>query len=305
MSMQDLFQALQMFQNGVKEAAATSAVNDAAAQMQQIKTQITDEAEQRRALQDLSNQTALRLTGAGASGTHIQSAFNAIAPQNFGSAEQLQLEGQLSGNQFYQDQASQIIGQRQQGRKDEARQDFLFKAALMDKEFNNALRLKAMEFTKKTPDLKPEELQFQTNVDMGIDLLDQLESAVSKEGTWESRFGDNDVAAKLDAIPYQVAITYAKVVDPASVAREGEVAAAQKYLIELGLTASKDKVLKQITNMRQTFKQYQRTRAKVQEQNGIPTRVGQPVPKIEVQTMKDGTKVKGFWRPDGLFEQVD
>jgi len=117
--MQDLLAALQMFKQGVQEAATASAINDAHAQVQQIRTGIQDEAQQRQAFQNLSNDVALRLTGVGANGQQIQSAFQAIAPQNFGSAEQLQLEGQLSGNKFYQQQASDIIGQRNQARKDE------------------------------------------------------------------------------------------------------------------------------------------------------------------------------------------
>jgi hypothetical protein len=49
-------------------------------------------------------------------------------------------------------------------------------------------------------------------------------------------FGNAEAVAKLKSLPYQIAIAYAKIVDPASVAREGEVAAAQKYLIPSGWT---------------------------------------------------------------------
>lgn len=116
--MQDLLAALQMFKQGVQEAATASAINDAHAQVQQIRTGIQDEAQQRQAFQNLSNDVALRLTGVGANGQQIQSAFQAIAPQNFGSAEQLQLEGMLSGNKQYQQQAESIIGQRDKKQKD-------------------------------------------------------------------------------------------------------------------------------------------------------------------------------------------
>lgn len=112
--MDDLFKAMQMFQQGVKDFATTRAVNDANQQMYQINTQLKDEGEKRVALQQLGNQLALQLTGVGADAAKVAQAFNAVTPQNFGSAEQLQLEGQLSGNKFYQQQASKIIGEREQ-----------------------------------------------------------------------------------------------------------------------------------------------------------------------------------------------
>lgn len=114
MAINDLFQALQMFQQGVQQAATTSAVNDANNMVQQINQAQMEEGKKRQALQQLGNELALRLVGTGANGTQIQAAFNAVNPQNFGSAEQLQLEGQLSGNQYYQQAAQNIIGGREQ-----------------------------------------------------------------------------------------------------------------------------------------------------------------------------------------------
>lgn len=110
--MQDLFKALEMFKSGVQEAATASALSDAQQQVNQIRVGIQDQGQQRQAFQQLSNDLAMRLTGVGANASQVQSAFSAIAPQNFGSAEQLQLEGQLSGNQYYQEQAGNIIGER-------------------------------------------------------------------------------------------------------------------------------------------------------------------------------------------------
>lgn len=54
----------------------------------------------------------------------------------------------------------------------------------------------------------------------------------------------------MDGIIYNMAVDYAKLVDPESVAREGEVAAAQKYMLPFrnkgGLTTRNDTALKQI-----------------------------------------------------------
>ncbi len=58
----------------------------------------------------------------------------------------------------------------------------------------------------------------------------------SKAGNWESRFGNPDAVSVLERNPYLLAIAMAKVLDPGSVAREGEVAAAKKFLLPMGLT---------------------------------------------------------------------
>ena len=60
-------------------------------------------------------------------------------------------------------------------------------------------------------------------------------------GTFE--IASSEGSAKLGQLPYQMAIAYAKTVDPSSVAREGEVAAAQKYLIPLGAGTRNDTAL--------------------------------------------------------------
>jgi hypothetical protein len=112
-NMQDLFTALQMFSSGMQQAATTKAVDEASIQMQDINKNIQDEAQKRVQLQDLGNQLALRLTGTGANAAQVEQAFKAVAPTNFGSVEQLQLEGQLSGNKGQQQIASTIISDRQ------------------------------------------------------------------------------------------------------------------------------------------------------------------------------------------------
>lgn len=63
--------------------------------------------------------------------------------------------------------------------------------------------------------------------------LKQLKEIIKEYGTWE--FSSNVGAAALGQLPYKMAITYAKIVDPQSVAREGEVEAARKYVIPTGL----------------------------------------------------------------------
>lgn len=89
--------------------------------------------------------------------------------------------------------------------------------------------------------------------------LDRLEENVKNNGTFEM-FGP--ASSDMDSDLYNVALDYAKLVDPDSVAREGEVAAAQKYMLPIkGLwvknsTAKdiikqmKDKVAKRAADMK-------------------------------------------------------
>lgn len=57
---------------------------------------------------------------------------------------------------------------------------------------------------------------------------DKLKDLVGKYGTMEMA---GPQAAEMDSLIYQMAVDYAKMVDPDSVAREGEVSAAQKYML--------------------------------------------------------------------------
>jgi len=70
----------------------------------------------------------------------------------------------------------------------------------------------------------------------------ELLDVVGSHGNWESSmmaFASEDSSAaraKLLSLPYRMAILYAKLVDPDSVAREGEVEAAKKYAIPIGFS---------------------------------------------------------------------
>jgi hypothetical protein len=105
------------------------------------------------------------------------------------------------------------------------------------------------------------DISFDTNLDVAMQKLDEFEGTVKKYGNFETaQLGNDKAKATLDQLPYQLAILTAKVVDPSSVAREGEVAAAQKYLIPAGFFTTNKTTLAAIDNMRSTFKQYRTAR---------------------------------------------
>ena len=60
--------------------------------------------------------------------------------------------------------------------------------------------------------------------------LKNIRDMISSKGTFEA-FGPHN--AKLDGALYDLAVDYAKLVDPATAAREGEVASAKKYLLPI------------------------------------------------------------------------
>lgn len=78
----------------------------------------------------------------------------------------------------------------------------------------------------------------QQNLDAANRYADQLTEVIDRSGTYETRFFNAEDSAALEQIPYLMAISMAKILDPGSVAREGEVAAAKKFLVPLGATAS-------------------------------------------------------------------
>ena len=99
------------------------------------------------------------------------------------------------------------------------------------------------------------DITFEQNANSAFRYANDLLDTIEKGGTWESEMlGDPQIAAKLNQLPYQMAIAYAKTVDPSSVAREGEVAAAKQYLIPLGMMKSKEVAKASIENFRQDIK---------------------------------------------------
>lgn len=85
----------------------------------------------------------------------------------------------------------------------------------------------------KAPKKSMADITFEQNASAALRFTNQLADAIKKYGTFE--LASPEGSAKLGQLPYQMAIAYAKTVDPSSVAREGEVAAAQKYLIPMGM----------------------------------------------------------------------
>lgn len=105
----------------------------------------------------------------------------------------------------------------------------------------------------KAPKKTQADITFEQNAAAAMRFTNQLSDAIKKYGTFE--IASPEGSAKLGQLPYQMAIAYAKTVDPSSVAREGEVAAAQKYLIPIGLTTRNETALKAAESFKKDIKE--------------------------------------------------
>jgi hypothetical protein len=86
----------------------------------------------------------------------------------------------------------------------------------------------------KGKELTQADFAFESNIREAYRMADELENSVKKYGNFETV--DPEGSATLKQIPYLFAVSLAKVLDPGSVAREGEVEAARKFAIPMGTT---------------------------------------------------------------------
>jgi hypothetical protein len=103
---------------------------------------------------------------------------------------------------------------------------------------------------KEAPKKSEAEVNFETNIGAALNGIKELKAVVGRSGNYESgTFGNASDATKLHQLSYTLAIQYAKLADPGSVAREGEVAAAQKYLIPVGMGTTNKETLSALDNL--------------------------------------------------------
>ena len=306
--MDDLFKAMGMFKDGMQQLAVTKGINDAHAEVDSLKQGELDIMQQRSQQTQIANRLASQLAGMGATGQQIQTAHAALAPQQIKSSADAQRMALESGNP----QMLDFAGKLQKQELDQARQEAEIKFAPHAKSSretaligersartvaeigaDSRMQARLAEISKSLAP-KAGEVSFDTNVDMGIKFADELSDTVKKVGTWEGKnmfsfLSDKKNAGKLDSLPYQFAITYAKIVDPDSVAREGEVAAAQKYLVNLGITASEEAAQEQIKHMKDTILQYKQSRSAAKAP----------------MAPKSAVSGRPFYVPDTFVQQVD
>jgi hypothetical protein len=164
-----------------------------------------------------------------------------------------------------------------EGRKEQAR--------ILSSQREEAQREKT-ESKKAAAQQKIDESQYRYNI-LNTN-LNKLQKLVEENGTNSLVGAEGD---EMDSLVYQAAVDYAKLVDPESVAREGEVAAAQKYMIPFrnnyGLTTRASTALEQIKNYKASLDERLKAR---NDSKGLSLRSKTEAPpqKFPIQVKKDG-----------------
>jgi hypothetical protein len=262
--MEDLFKALGVFQQGVQEAAIAKGINDATTVVDQLRNNVEMDTQQKiTAQKQVANQLMAQLSAAGAPASRIQSAAAGLMPEMPQTSRDAFALAQQTGDPYYMKMAKDMQGFEQAPQMEQMSRQQSFQSTEAEKDRAFRWQLAMAELGKTTAkEKKAGEVSFDVNVKQAKQFLSELKTTVSNFGTFESEWvGNSKAAAVLRQTPYQLAITYAKIVDPDSVAREGEVAAAQKYLINLGMMKNKKTALEEISRMEKTIDQYGENRA--------------------------------------------
>ena len=147
------------------------------------------------------------------------------------------------------------------------------KQALVETKFQN---LQSNQAQNRQQKLDKENVEFNTRYSNIQNNLTKLDDIVNEYGTFEAL---GPQSGQMDQLIYDIAIDYAKLVDPGSVAREGEVKSAQKYMLPIkGLFVRNSTARGLIDSMKKNIQQKAQNR-----QAEIPNVLGEGSTKPETQ----------------------
>jgi inosine/xanthosine triphosphate pyrophosphatase family protein len=115
----DLLEGLKMLQESVQRYKIGSAITGAQTQIDQANKEIQDESELRKFQQGLANKLSLQLTGLGAPVSQIQSAFASLAPKQYSSLGEAQLDASLTGNKALESQIGGLAKAQRMAEQDQ------------------------------------------------------------------------------------------------------------------------------------------------------------------------------------------
>lgn len=194
----------------MKEFSQTRAISNAQDELNSLNSMEMDEAAKRQKQMMISQNLAMNLSKTGGD---LRSAAM-LMPQPLNATDAFIKQGRQDQIDSREDQQAHT-------------------SQMADKRYAQAMALQGMK-NQAPGKKKAGDLNFGVNVEIANQEGKKLLKLIESDGNWET--WNEKTKAELDSSQYQLAINYAKIVDPDSVAREGEVAAAQKYLIPLGLT---------------------------------------------------------------------
>jgi hypothetical protein len=229
--MSDFLNNLKFTMDNLNSLAAQRAFEKANEMVDQVKSTESNEAKQRQQLNLIARNLVGQLGSMDVSPEKAGLMAQGIAPQTAKSVP----EAVLSSDPFLQKQGQDLLKQEQQ--REIAKQDAMFK------------RQAQLEILKAGLDghnkpLKDTDIAMESNVKAATRLSNQLKTLVNKYGNYET--WTPGIQAELEQKQYFLAVATAKIVDPASVAREGEVEAAKKYMVPLGLSVRNQTTLESL-----------------------------------------------------------
>lgn len=189
MSMNDLFQSLQMFQQGARELAVGNAFRSAADQASQINLQQQDEFEKRQQMQMLGQQLAAQLSAVGASGQQVQQGAAMYAPQQINGPQDMFQQAAMAKPGSAAQQQWQQAGQQVQTGLASAPLNTMQKEQVRQGDYSNrtsrlALLLSASGAGQNGKDAKPlpaEQVEKISTVENGLMNMDELLNRVTKD----------------------------------------------------------------------------------------------------------------------------
>lgn len=187
MAMDDLFKALTMFKQGVGELQLSRAIQGANEQVGQLKASDMDYAQQRAAMQEISNQLVARMASVGAPATTIAQVAGAIGPKSFANSGQMFAEAQTTGDR-------NLAGMAQKQQEFEQNPKYTLQAMKMAEATNplakmkheeaaGQFRIKAFERFSKTIDPNAEVRSAFGRAALGLQAGNKLEMLVGKAAT--------------------------------------------------------------------------------------------------------------------------
>lgn len=257
-NLQDLMASFQLLSQSVDKLSTQRSINQAIEQVNQIKDSEMEVNEQRAQIRRVANGLALQLVSLGTPASTIEQTMAAMMPQ-----EQKISEDELLRLKFAQDERMLAM----KGKQDERLQ--MIKGS-------QAERIASMRASQQKQVVSQGDKDFAVNARVALEEASKLRTVVKNFGNMETILGDQKAKAKLESTAYQLAINYAKIFDPASVAREGEVAAAQKYMIPMGLFTTNKQTLEAIKLYEDRIKEYVKGRSAVKANVslGLPPEAG-------------------------------
>jgi hypothetical protein len=143
--MTELMQALNMFKEGVKDLQTARVIQGANDQVMQIKANETDEAKQRAALTQVSNQLVGQLGALGAPATTIQAQMQAIAPPSYASPQAAAMAGVMNNDPKLVEAAKKADEAVQSGNMAQMAQQQAFQKEIVGMQIRGAKEIAGMK----------------------------------------------------------------------------------------------------------------------------------------------------------------